>query len=181
MERFASRTRFGTAGVLVALSLAVPALGQDALPDALPAEATRLQDAQIQALLGSGTTFTYVGAAGRATGTSTWNLTTKTAYGTVEWDKTLKGTWNLNWKVENDLSCLESNPDQWVCQQIFGYKDGFFEVDEHGVIHTHTTPMQADPLDAPLTVESAASMLIGFMKWAQYLDLTVQSSAEQDG
>ncbi|MCP4307036.1 MAG: hypothetical protein GY788_19625, partial [bacterium] len=58
-----------------------PAPAQPSMPDTLPLEARRLEAEAIKALMGTGATFTFVGAGGQATGTSTWNLTTGTAYG----------------------------------------------------------------------------------------------------
>jgi hypothetical protein len=165
----------------ICVLVAGPALGQSAIPESLPKEAKRLDDDAIRSLMGTGATFHSVGAGGRVTGTSVWNLSTATAYGTFTWDGKIKGTWNLKWSVDNDLSCLESIPGQTVCEQIYGYRDGFFEVDKDGTIHTLTTPLRAAPLAEPLTADEAADMYVPLMKWGQSLDLRVVAALEADG
>lgn len=151
------------------------------LPTELPPGAVRLDTAGIKALLGSGALFDFVGAGGRAKGTSTWNLATETASGTFVWDNKIKGIWNLKWKVENDESCLENGPDTWECELIYAYEDGFLEVDASGTVHTLTTPHEAAALAKPLTPAEAAEILPPFFRWGQKLDLDVQSSTVQDG
>jgi len=161
--------------------VAGPALAQSAIPETLPKEAKRLDGDAIRSLMGTGATFRYVGAGGRVTGTSVWSLSTETAYGTFTWDGKIKGTWNLKWSVDNDLSCLESAPGQVVCEQIYGYRNGFFEVDEDGTIHTLTTLLRAAPLAEPLTADEAAGMYVPLMKWGQSRDLRVVAAHEADG
>ncbi|MCP4380000.1 MAG: hypothetical protein GY798_00985, partial [Hyphomicrobiales bacterium] len=144
-------------------------------------EARRLEAEAIKALMGTGATFTFVGAGGQATGTSTWNLTTGTAYGAFTWEGRLSGTWNQKWFVKDDLSCLQNATGSVSCQQIFGYGDGFFEVDADGTIHTHTIPMQVPKLKAPLKPGQVADLFPAMMAWAQKIDLRVVSAAENDG
>ncbi|MEM1363464.1 MAG: hypothetical protein AAGF94_17420 [Pseudomonadota bacterium] len=154
---------------------------QSTLPRELPPDAVRLTTVEIKALLGTGALFDFVGAGGRAVGTSTWNINTKTASGLYVWDNKIQGTWNLNWKVEDDKSCLENGPNTWECELIYAYNDGFLEVDDTGAIHTLTTPRKAAALGAPLTASEAAASLPPFFKWAQKLTLDVLSSTAQDG
>lgn len=159
----------------------IPAFAQSSMPERLPATAKRLDTSEIKALMGSGVTFTFVGAGGKATGTSIWNLFAGAAYGTFVWANRINGTWNARWSVEDDLSCLESSPGKKVCQQIYGYEDGFFEVDADGSIHTHTVPRTAAPLAQPLTADEAAALFPAMLDWAQNIHRRVTSASEAGG
>ncbi len=164
--------------VLLTAGSAVQA--QTELPDRLPEEARRLDSEEIKALLGSGP-FQFVGAEGKARGTSIWDLGTGTAHGSFVWEGRLKGSWTLAWFVEEDLSCLKPSQGPAVCREIHAHGKGFFEVNLDGGIHTLTTPLPLPPLERPMTADEAAALYPPFIAWAQGLHGTVQGAEESDG
>ena len=131
--------------------------------------------------MGTGALFNFVGDSGKVVGTSSWNLNTGTAYGSFVWGGKLTGTWNMNWSVRDDQSCLEPQPGKWECQLIYGYENGFFEVDSDGTIHTHTVPAKATQLDQPLTPDEAASLFVTMINWGQKIETSLVSATENDG
>ncbi len=156
------------------------AKAQTAVPERLPDDAKRLQTAEIKALLGS-TPFQFVGAGGKARGTSTWDLATGTAHGSFVWEGRLRGAWTLAWSVRDDLSCLEPARGEPFCLEIYAYEDGFLEVNPDGSIHTLTTPLELPPLANALTAEEARALYPPFIAWAQRLQRSVESASKRDG
>ena len=124
------------AAALLILALTGPAQAETPLvPDEKPLTGT-----EIKALI-DGVTFEVVAYDEPFTAVLTWSFETESVTGSYVWEKTKKGTVDLEMYIENDRLCTRQKKGD-VCQIIYRYETGFMEVTPQGVVHAVSLPKQ---------------------------------------
>jgi len=136
------------------------------LPTRAPEGAKPLSGDEIRSLLGSGVKFDFVGVKAPITGTGYWDLATMTAYGSYEIDQRMKGSWSVDWLIDDDKTCLGYSLKGSVCHHIYAHGDGgFLEVNLDGEVHTVYTPIVPQRLPVGLSVEEVRTLMSQFLIW----------------
>ncbi|MET1026351.1 MAG: hypothetical protein ABWY00_04220 [Dongiaceae bacterium] len=108
--------------------------GAPAIPSSPP-----LKAAEIVKLL-DGHTFSFTAYDFPVTGTSVWNIQTKSVSGDYVFAGLKKGTYKIEWTIEGDKSCTKTPGKDRTCETIYKYGKGFMEVTEDGKVRAVSTP-----------------------------------------
>jgi len=130
---------FARISLLILLALTA---GASMAQPKLPESAKRLDGEQIKPLLANRTFKFVVHDAGvPASGVSTWDPQSETAFGDYVWGSD-RGKWKRQWKIQGNKNCTrEAAFGPWECQNIFVDGMTHYEVRDDGVIHSINTPI----------------------------------------